>query len=180
MSDSTTIARPYAKALFEHALKEKKLAEWSEYLHILSHAVLSSEGYEFITNPAVTEQQHLDFLQSICDSKAKEDKALSNFIALLAANKRLLVLPEIKTLYEFHRAEQEKTLEVEVASFSAVSAEQQEQMVEALSHKLQRKVSLIINIDPSLLGGAVIRAGDLVIDGSIRGKLNKLSTGLAA
>lgn len=180
MSDSTTIARPYAKAIFEHALAEKKLAQWSEYLHILAHVVLSPQGFEFITNPASTHEQHNELLQSVCISKVKEDKSLNNTIALLAANKRLMLLPEIKVLYEAHRAEQEKTLDVDVISFSTVSIAQQKELIESLSQRLQRKVSLKINIDPSLLGGAVIRAGDLVIDGSVRGKLNKLSTGLAA
>ena len=180
MSDSTTIARPYAKAIFEHALAEKKLDEWSEYLLILAQVVLSQEGFAFITNPASTVEQHIELLESVCHSKKKESQSLTNCISLLATNKRLLLLPEIKALYEAHKAEQEKTLNVDVISFAALSAMQEKQMIESLSQRLQRKVSLKVSIDPSLLGGAVIRAGDLVIDGSVRGKLNKLSTGLAA
>ena len=180
MSESTTIARPYAKAIFEQALAEKKLAEWSKYLLILAQTVLSPQGFEFITNPATKNEQHIDLLKSVYSSKMKEDKSLNNLIALLATNKRLLLLHEIKELYEAHRAEQEKVLDVDVSSFSTVSTAQQKQMVESLSQRLQRKVSLNISIDPSLLGGAIIRAGDLVIDGSVRGKLNKLSTDLAA
>jgi F-type H+-transporting ATPase subunit delta len=178
MSD-TTIARPYAKAIFEHALSEKNLAKWSEYLLILAQAVLTPLASQFIANPASTDEQHIELLHAVI-STINKDPALTNLINLLAINKRLMLLPEIKTLYEIHRAEQEKTLDVDVISFSAVSPAQQEQMIESLSQRLQRKVSLNINIDPSLLGGAVIRAGDLVIDGSVRGKLNKLSTGLAA
>jgi F-type H+-transporting ATPase subunit delta len=180
MSESTTIARPYAKAIFAHALAEKKLAQWSEHLFILAQAVLAPLAFEFITNPASTDEQHIELLQSLCSPEAKESKALNNLIVLLATNKRLMLLPAIKELYESHRAEQEKTLDVDVISFSTVSPAQQQQMIESLSQRLQRKVSLKISIDPSLLGGAVIRAGDLVIDGSVRGKLNKLSTGLAA
>lgn len=180
MSDSTTIARPYAKAIFEHALAEKKLAEWSEYLMILAQAVLTPQASQFIANPSSTDAQQIELLQTVCNEKVKDDKSLNNLIALLAANKRLMLLPEIKALYEVHRAEQEKTLGVDVISFSEVSPAQQQQLIESLSNRLQRKVSLKISIDPSLLGGAVIRAGDLVIDGSVRGKLNKLGTGLAA
>lgn len=178
MSDSTTIARPYAKAIFEHALAEKHLAQWSEYLFVLAQAVLDSNASRFIANPASTTEQHIELLTLACS--AKENKPLANFISLLASNKRLKLLPEIKALYEAHRAEQEKTLDVDVISFSDVSAAQQQQLSDALSKRLQRNVSLKISIDPSLLGGAVIRAGDLVIDGSVRGKLNKLSTDLAA
>ena len=91
-----------------------------------------------------------------------------------------MLLPDIYALYEAHRAEQEKTLHVDVSSYSDLSSAQQQRLIESLSQRLQRKVSLKISIDPSLLGGAIIRAGDLVIDGSVRGKLNKLSTELAA
>lgn len=178
MSDSTTIARPYAKAIFEHALAEKNLAQWSEHLLMLAQAVLNPQASQFIGNPASTEEQQIELLQSVCGGK--DNKSLNNLITLLAANKRLLLLPEIKALYEVHRAEQEKTLDVDVISFSTVSSAQQQKLVDSLSKRLQRKVSLKISIDPSLLGGAVIRAGDLVIDGSVRGKLNKLGTGLAA
>ncbi|CEG59088.1 F0F1 ATP synthase subunit delta [Legionella fallonii] len=180
MSDSTTIARPYAKAIFEHALAADKLAEWSEYLLNLSQAVLDSIAFEFITNPKSEVEQQIDLLQSVCGSKSNESESLHNLIALLATNKRLLLLPEIKGLYEAHRAEQEKTLHVHVSSFSMLTADQQQKLIDSLSNRTKRKVSLNINIDPSLLGGAVIQAGDLVIDGSVRGKLNKLSTDLAA
>lgn len=180
MSDSTTIARPYAKAIFEHALAEKKLAEWSEYLYLLAQVVLTPQATQFIANPVSTDEQQIDLLHSIFKSKVNDDKGLNNLIALLTTNKRLMLLPEIKALYEVHRAEEEKTLGVEVISFSTMSSSQQQELAESLSKRLKRKVALKISIDPSLLGGAVIRAGDLVIDGSIRGKLNKLSTGLAA
>lgn len=180
MSDSTTIARPYAKAIFEHALAEKKLAEWSEYLLLLAQSVMTPLAAQFIASPASTDAQQVDLLLSVCNEKVKEDSAVSNLVILLAANNRLMLLPEINALYEVHRAEQEKTLVVDVISFSTVSSAQQEQLIESLSKRLQRKVALNISIDPLLLGGAIIRAGDLVIDGSVRGKLNKLSTGLAA
>lgn len=180
MSDSTTIARPYAKALFEYALAGDKLAQWSDDLSVLAHAVLDTNAAQFIANPASTTEQQIELLRAVCDIKDDTNQPLSNLIQMLAVNKRLLLLPEIKALYELHRAEQEKTLGVDVVSYSDVSPAQQQQLIAALSMRLKRKVSLNISIDPSLLGGAVIRAGDLVIDGSVRGKLNKLSTDLAA
>lgn len=91
-----------------------------------------------------------------------------------------MLLPEIKALYEVYRAEQEKILEVDVVSYSELTPAQQQRLSESLSQRLSRKVSLKVSIDPSLLGGALIRAGDLVIDGSVRGKLNMLGTSLAA
>ncbi|MGC1181846.1 F0F1 ATP synthase subunit delta [Legionella sp.] len=180
MSDSTTIARPYAKAIFEYALAEKELAEWSAHLITLARVVLNFEAAQFIENPVSTVEQHIELLQEVINAGSNNNKSINNLIALLATNKRLMLLPEISALYEVHRAEQEKILDVEVSSYSDLSAKQQERLIQSLSQRLQRKVSLKINIDPSLLGGAIIRAGDLVIDGSVRGKLNKLSTGLAA
>lgn len=180
MSNSTTIARPYAKAIFEYALENNKLSEWSEYLSYLAQAVLEPQGAAFIHNPATTIEQHIELLLTACGSKAKDDEGLKNFVRLLATNKRLPLLLEIKSLYEVHRADQEKTLVVDVISFSEVSAEQQQQLITSLGERLRRKVSLKIRIDSSLLGGAKIQAGDLVIDGSVRGMLNKLSTDLAA
>lgn len=181
MSDSTTIARPYAKAIFEHALAEKKLADWSAYLINLTQVVLTPQVEKFIANPATRIEQHIELLQAAFSATtSNENKSLNNWIALLAINKRLMLLPEICSLYEIHRAEQEKTLDVQVISFSDLSNTQQQRLIESLSQRLQRKVALKISIDPTLLGGAVIRAGDLVIDGSVRGKLNKLSTDLTA
>lgn len=179
MSDSTTVARPYAKAIFEHALAENKLAQWSHYLLVLAQAVLTPEAAQFIANPESTDEQQIELMQAAGGSAFKDNEHVSHFINLLANNKRLTLLPEMKALYETYRAEQEKTLDVDVISFSSLSAAQQKQLIESLSQRLQRKVSLNINIDPSLLGGAIIRAGDLVIDGSVRGKLNKLRSELA-
>ncbi|TAL59195.1 MAG: F0F1 ATP synthase subunit delta [Legionella sp.] len=180
MSNSTTIARPYAKAIFEYALENNKLREWSEYLSCLAQTVLDPNGADFIHNPAATVDQHIELLITACGPKAKDDEGLKNFVRLLATNKRLMLLLEIKSLYEVHRAEQEKTLVVDVLSFAEVSNDQQQKLIDSLSKRLQRKVSLKIRIDSSLLGGAKIQAGDLVIDGSVRGMLNKLSTDLAA
>lgn len=180
MSESTTIARPYAKALFEHALAQNTLAQWSEYLLILAQTVLTEEAEAFIANPSSTEAQKSSLLHAVVSSKAEADDTLKNFITLLTTNKRLMLLPEIKALYEIHRAEQEKTLDVHVSSFAHLTSEQEQKMMDSLSQLLKRRVSLKINIDSSLLGGAVIQAGDLVIDGSVRGKLNKLITDLAA
>ncbi|WP_133136329.1 F0F1 ATP synthase subunit delta [Legionella rowbothamii] len=180
MSDSTTIARPYAKAIFESALAENQLAEWSAHLTTLAQAVMYPEAVQFIENPASTVAQQIELLQGIVNAGSKKSESINNLVALLATNKRLMLLPEICAHYEALRAEQEKTLDVDVSSFSDLSASQKERLIESLSKRLQRTVTLKISIDPTLLGGAVIRAGDLVIDGSVRGKLRKLHTNLAA
>lgn len=181
MSNTTTIARPYAKAVFEHALAAKKLSRWSEILQELSFAVLDEKTMQFITNPAASADQQVQLLMSLfTKAEASENEAIANLVALLAQNKRLMLMPDIKMLFDSLRAEQEKTLQVEVRSFSELSTEQETQLISSLSQRLQRQVTLSLSVDKSLLGGAVIHAGDLIIDGSVRGKLNKLSSDLAA
>ncbi|WP_019215644.1 F0F1 ATP synthase subunit delta [Legionella tunisiensis] len=181
MADTTTIARPYAKAIFEHALAAKKLSQWSEILQSLAMSVLDNKAMQFITNPAVTEKQQTELLMiPFAKISNKEAATIESLIALLAYNKRLMLLPDIKVLFEVLRAEQEKTLVVKVYSFSELSTAQQQHLISSLSQRLQRQVTLDVNVDQSLLGGAVIQAGDLIIDGSVRGKLSKLITDLAA
>jgi F-type H+-transporting ATPase subunit delta len=182
MSDMTTIARPYAKAIFEYALATKQLAAWSSILQGLAYAVTDSLAKSVIDNPSTTTEQKNQLLLSALGKTvpSTEHKAIENLVHLLAANKRLLILADVSVQYEALRAEQEKTLMVQVCSFSSLSTVQQQNLIQSLSQRLQRQISLDITIDTSLLGGAVIRAGDLVIDGSVRGKLNKLSTNIAA
>ncbi len=182
MSDSTTVARPYAKALFNHALGLKNLAAWSLTLESLANIVLNPEASNFIGNPASTASLQAALMLSVCSKKnlAGDEMAVDNFVNMLAENKRLPVLPDIYAQYEALRAEQEKTLIANVRSFAALSSTEEQDLINALSQRLQRKVTLEVNIDQSLLGGAVIQAGDLVIDGSVRGKLTKLATNLAA
>lgn len=182
MSNNVTIARPYAKAVFNHALQNKELSAWSVLLQELAQCVLDPAATDFICNPASAIELQSELLLSIA-AASKQDCAqqpVENFIRLLAANKRLLLLPGICIEFEKLRAEQEKIMTVNVSSFAALTPEQEKQLVQSLSERLQRQVVLDMSIDKSLLGGAVIRAGDLVIDGSVREKLTKLGTDLAA
>lgn len=182
MSDNATFARPYAKAIFEHALLKGQLADWTLVLHDLSEAVLVPCVYEFICNPSVKMGLQSELLLSMFDKLSKTDEyaPIRNTIELLAHNKRLLLLPEIAVQFNDFRASHEKTLTVSVKSFDSLTTEQEEKLTKALSERLQRAVKLDVIIDKSLIGGALIIAGDLVIDGSVRGKLNKLHTELAA
>lgn len=190
MSDNTTIARPYAKAIFQVACEQKQLAAWSIILQNLAYIILDSAVEEFILNPASSEALQSQLILTVIYSQQLKNmqstpmnamKAfVENLVQLLAQNKRLLLLPEISGQFELLRAEQEKTLTVQVASFAKLSHAQQQQLTDRLSQRLQRQVTLDLSIDTTLLGGAVIRAGDLVIDGSVRGKLNKLATALVA
>ncbi|KTD45851.1 ATP synthase F1 subunit delta [Legionella rubrilucens] len=182
MSETITIARPYAKAIFEHALHKGKLTEWSTILFAASQIALNDQVISFISNPAATIEQQITLMAEPLKKMADtgEIQALDNFVRTLAENKRLQILPDIYVLFEAMRSEQEKTLTISVTSYSTLSNTQEKELIDALSKRLQRRVTLKVAIDKSLLGGAIIKAGDLVIDGSVRGKLNKLGAGLAA
>lgn len=182
MSDITTIARPYAKAIFELALSADQLAEWSQILIELALAVSLPETVQFINNPVVTSDEKIKLLLVVVPrlKKATDTPFVENLISLLAENGRLLLIPGIAIQYEQLRAEQEKTMTVSVHTFTPLSNAQQQRLIETLTQRLKRQVALEISIDESLLGGALIQAGDLVIDGSVRGQLLKLASSLAA
>ena len=181
MSDITTIARPYAKAVFELALETNRLAAWSDILVAMAQVALLPQAIQFINNPVTTiaEQEQL-ILAVVAHLKPMVDyQLIEQFVALLAANNRLLLFPRVYVQYERLRAEQEKTMTASVSSFTPLSDKQQQQLIEKLTQRLQRRVTLEMSIDESLLGGALIQAGDLVIDGSVRGQLLKLASSLA-
>ena len=176
MADYNTLARPYAKAAFEYALSEGKLADWSAMLGMVAEAASNKEVAEFLLNPSLNSGAKAELLLDIC--KVKVDDKSSNFIQLLSEKSRLPLIPVIAGMYEAFRAEQEKSVEALVTSAFALEAEQQQLLVDALRKRLNCEVTLKVEIDKRLIGGVIIRTGDLVIDGSIRGKIAKLAESL--
>jgi len=178
MDTSTTIARPYAKAAFEFALDKSQLQQWADLLGVLSLVSLNPAVQEIIQRPGVCPEKLAALFINI--SQKKIDEAGKNFVRLLAKNKRLLILPDIKLIFDALKAEQEKSLEVSVISFSSMTDEQKKALADSLKKRLKRDININESIDKSILGGAIIRAGDLVLDGSVRGKLEKLKQEIAA
>ncbi|MET1256491.1 F0F1 ATP synthase subunit delta [Aliikangiella maris] len=173
MAELTTLARPYAKAAFEYAIEAKQLAEWSEMLGFAASVVNDESMQQLLTSPHFTKEDQKDAMLKVCQDKLDEKGA--NLIKLLAQNGRLLTLPEIEVLFNFLRSEFEKTIEAQVTSATALNEQQITQLKEKLAAKLGRTVEVEVNVDADLLGGLIIQAEDLVIDGSVRGKLTKLS-----
>jgi F-type H+-transporting ATPase subunit delta len=129
-----------------------------------------------LDSPRLSEEQAAEMFIAVCEDRI--DDQGRNFISLLAENRRLPLLPEITALFEFLRREAEDEIDAEVVSAQEISDEQKKAIAKALKERLGREVNLTTRTDEALLGGAVIRAGDLVIDGSIRGRLNRLSLAL--
>jgi F-type H+-transporting ATPase subunit delta len=177
MAELTTVARPYAKAAFEFARDNGKLPAWSEQL-ALAAAVASDAAFaRYLAQPTLTAEQQTDaFLKAAGD---KLGGAVRNFVTEIVHNKRVEALPEIAELFEAFRAELEHTADVSVTSAYELSDAQRETLADKLSHKLGRKIAIDeVTVDRNLIGGVVIRSGDLVIDASVRGKLNKLAATL--
>jgi len=173
MAELTTIARPYAKAAFEFADSANELSKWSEMLALASAVAQQDNMKLVLASPAITAEKKAKSFLDVCGDELNESAA--NLISNLAGNKRLQVLPEVQELFELLKAQREKSVDVEVTTAFELSGEIQDKLAKALSAKLDREVNVSTLVDKSLLGGALVRAGDTVIDGSVRGRLTKLA-----
>lgn len=180
MAELATLARPYARAAFEAAREDGDdgLDRWSRMLALLAAAVEQEVVADAIVSPSRTPEGKARMLVDLLEDDLNEKGR--NLVRLLADNKRLELMPEIAPLYEELKDAFLRTLEVEVVSAREVSKADLDALSEKLSARFDKQIALTSRIDPSLLGGAVIRAGDEVIDGSIRGRLDRLADTLRA
>lgn len=176
MAELNTIARPYARAAFETAEASGAFAAWGSLLQSAAAAVEQPEFEMLIGNPQVDTDALASLLDEITGKVAGESG--SEFLALLAQRNRLLALPAIALQFEALRAVAENRADVEVISAVPLTDEQKQAYAKAMQRRLGREVVIHPRVDASLLGGAVIRAGDLVIDGSVKGRLAKLAASL--
>jgi F-type H+-transporting ATPase subunit delta len=178
MADKSTIARPYARAAFEEARLGNKLEPWSEALHTGAAVVVDPRVEALLGNPHVTPEQLAQLMIGIAGTKLGEHGA--NFVRTLAANRRLAVLPEIAELFDTLKDAEQGVADVTVTSAAPLAAGQQQELSAALAKRLKRTVRLHCVTDPALIGGAVVRSGDLVIDGSLRTRLERIAYELTA
>ena len=176
MAEKSTIARPYAQAAFDIASEQGDLKAWSDMLQLIAAVSSDALMQDMISNPSIEREKVIDIIFGVCADKLND--TAKNFVKVLAENDRLNIVSEIAERYEEHRAEAEKTVEAEVTSAFSLSEKQIKQVTEALKKRLGREVNLVTKIDETIVGGAIIRAGDLVIDGSVSGQLDKLATTL--
>ncbi len=173
MAEPITLARPYAKAAFQTAHGANALAEWSRMLRVAAAVVDQTAVHTALTDPGRSWEQTAELFNGLCEGELNE--AARRLIALLAENKRLLLLPQIQGLFEELKANQERSVDVEFISAFPVGESAAGNLERALKRRLRRDIRLTASVDSALIGGAVIRAGDQVIDNSIRGKLAKLA-----
>jgi len=176
MAESTTIARPYAQAAFKLAQQNQALPAWSEMLGLAAVVAADAGMRKLLDNPRVTPEQLAELFVDIGGDRLNDDGR--NMLRLLAERRRLALLPEIFGLYEQFKHEAEGAIKAQlITAFPATDAQKQT-IAAALKRRFGRDVQLEYLTDPTLMGGAVVRAGDLVIDGSVRGKLTRLGTAL--
>lgn len=178
MAEYKTIARPYAKACFEIALQSHALVKWEIFLSAAAYVTSEPEVRHMLFNPASVPEKMAQFFIEVC--KAYVFDEAQAFIQLLASNKRLLLLSDIKDLFLQYKAQHEQMVEVNIFSPYPLSEEDKSTLSKVLEKRLQKKVNLNYEVDENLIGGLVIKAGDWVVDGSIRGKLKQLAHNLLA
>ncbi len=176
MINTQTLARPYAKAAFEFASAAGTTESWSKMLNLAAIAVEVPEVAALLNDPRLTSESKVQGLVRLLGDDA--DEAFRNYVQTLGENDRLSVLPTVWELYEDIKAQAEKTLEAEVETAFELCNEQLQTLAAALSKRLDRTVNLQQAVNPALIGGVLIRAGDVVVDGSVRGKLSQLAESL--
>lgn len=177
MSRNYTIARPYAKAAFELAQMQKAFSLWSDMITVATQVATDERVMLLMKDPKVPVEQLMQlFLDAGKDLFTPE---MHNFIHILGTAKRLSCLSEIKELYEEMRAQAESVMTVELISAVPMTDDFRERFTQALKKRMQRDILLECVVDKNILGGAILRSGDFVMDGSIRGRLSKLSDALS-
>jgi len=173
MAELSTLARPYAKAAFQAAVSAGDVQAWSTMLSVASSVAEQEKVVELLSNPNLTGAQQAQTFVDVCGDSLNE--AGQNLVSVLAENKRISLLPQIFEQFEHLKAELEKAVDVEIISAYEVTDETKQKLTQALKAKLDKDVRVTTSVDSTLLGGAIIRAGDLVIDGTLTGKLAKLA-----
>lgn len=175
MAEITTIARPYAEAVFALADQGGALAQWSEALGRLASVARAPEMGELFGNPKVTSEQFVDLFASTAENLPAEAKGL---LLMLAENKRLEALPAVREQFELLKAEREGAVDARIESAFPLEGAALNALVADLERRFKRKIRPQVTVVKELIGGARITVGDKVIDGTVRGKLDAMNAGL--
>lgn len=178
MAELTTLARPYAKAAFEVAVHGGDLQTWSDSLGLLAKVVSNKTVSRALASPSLTSEQQAQIVIDLCGDEINATG--QNFIKVLSENKRLALLPEIVELFDKLKAEQERTIDVEISTAFPLASDLEKKLAQSIKAKLNRDVKIHSEINKDLIGGIVIRAGDLVIDDSVRTKLHRLAEAMGS
>jgi len=173
MAEFTTSARPYARAVYARATETSSVESWGEALALLAAVAADASMQEILDKPQLSKEQKGEIMLKVLSDKLNQQQ--QNLVRLMAENGRLKALPEVAHQFEIYRAEAEGKVDAEVISAFALTSEQEQAITEMLKSKLGRDVSITTSIDESLIGGVVIKAGDTIIDGSMKSQLESLA-----
>jgi F-type H+-transporting ATPase subunit delta len=183
VAELATTARPYARAAFASAGAASQLVEWGAFLGRAAAAVHDPQVVPLIGNPRVPASQLVDFLLEVAIAGKPPAAELAveqrNFLQLLADNRRLKLLPEIAAQFEVLRSEAERIADVDVISALALTGEQSKRLQAVLERRLGLAVRLHPQVDKSLVGGAIVRYRDFVVDGSLRGRIERMGAAMS-
>lgn len=178
MAELSTMARPYARAAFEYASEQGCVDQWADMLASMAAITEQEKIARLLTLPTISAEELTQTLCELIGRDRLSDQSArngANLISVLAHNKRLSLLPQISHQFEVLQAEQKQIVDVELTSAFALSDTQTDELATKLRQMLDRDVEISTRVDQALIGGVHVRAGDLVIDGSVRGKLAKLA-----
>lgn len=176
MSELATLARPYAAAVFKRAKETGDTEKWSQALAFMATVMKDKDVASIVVNPKVSNDRLSALMLEICHEQV--DKEGENFLKLLVHNKRLSLVSFIARIFEEYKAQDEGYIDTEVFTAYALTKEVKASLTSALEKSLSKKVHMNVIVDKSLIGGVLVRAGDRVIDGSIRGQLQQMQKAL--
>ncbi|MEQ6885619.1 F0F1 ATP synthase subunit delta [Salicola sp. Rm-C-2C1-2] len=178
MAESTSLARPYARAAFEAARDSGQFDDWSQSLNLL--AAITSDGRmaSVLRHPGLSAQEKIQLIRDVFENPLPEP--VENFIQIMAENRRLPLFPSVAAIFAAYRHEHERIVDVTLTTAFELTDEHKQRLTQALEKRLDRTVELSVQTDQSIIGGVVISAGDEVIDASLRGRLNRLSNAMGA
>jgi F-type H+-transporting ATPase subunit delta len=174
MSEKMTVARPYAEAVFALAKERDALPKWSQMLQLAALIAGDAQMRRLFDDPRLPRERLVALFLDVAGKNMNDDGV--SLVRLLTATHRLALLPEIAQYFEELKAEHERAVDAEIVSAYPLDAAQLQQIVAALKQRLGRDVRPLPKVDPALIGGVIIRAGDVVIDGSVEGRLRALSS----
>ena len=177
MADFTTLARPYAKAVYDLASENNTLDSWGDALTNLANVINEPQMSEVLSNPELGKQQKGELVIQVMGDNLNQQQ--QNLVKLMAENGRLILMSDVLQQFEVARAKAENKIEAEVVSAFELSAEQADELINTLKNKLGCDITLTTTIDESLIGGVVIKAGDTIIDASMKSQLDSLALSLA-
>ncbi len=176
MTDFTTAARPYANAVYDTANETGTLDSWSDALANLAAVVNDAQMSEMLSDPETGKQQKGELIIQVLGDKLNEQQ--QNLVKLMAENGRLIIMQDVQEQFEVARAKADNKVEAEVVSAFELTAEQTDELINTLKNKLGCDITLTTTIDESLIGGVVIKAGDTIIDASMKSQLDSLALSL--